>query len=171
MDRASLSTASASPVVDYGALRGRGYVELGGRDEAGGTDTKTFKRVLVGFWTMYFTIVAVSNAIDLLDALGALHWTFLDSTNFAFMRTIVRVYHVGPDLTKLLLAGALAVEAVGAVLFWRALLDRGSALRALTWSAAVWSAFVFMCELFIAYPSEGPFGELLLLTSATALVP
>jgi hypothetical protein len=141
------------------------------RDEAGGVDIKTFKRVLLGFWAMYFTIVAVSNAIDLLDALGALRWTFLDSTNFAFMRTIVRVYHVGPDLTELLLAGALAVEAAGAVLFWRALLNRGSALRALTWGAAVWSTFVFMCELFIAYPSEGPFRDLLLLTIATALVP
>src|ERR1700749_4037593 len=141
------------------------------RDDAGGTDTKTFKRVLLGFWTMYFTIVAVGNAIDLLDALGALHWTFLDSTNFAFMRTIVRVYHVGPDLTKLLLAGALAVDGVGGVLLLGALRDRGSALRALTWSAAVWSAFIFMCELFIAYPSEAPFRDLLLLTIATALVP
>jgi hypothetical protein len=141
------------------------------RDPAATADIKTFKRVLLGFWAVYFSIVAVSNAIDLLDALGALHWTFLDSTNFAFMRSVVRVYHVGPDLTKLLLAGALAIEAVGAVLFWRALLGRGSAMRALCWGAFVWSAFVFMCELFIAYPTEAAFRDLLLLTIATALAP
>jgi hypothetical protein len=141
------------------------------RDPAATADIKTFKRVLLGFWAVYFSIVAVSNAIDLLDALGALHWTFLDSTNFAFMRSVVRVYHVGPDLTKLLLAGALAIEAVCAVLFWRALLGRGSAMRALCWGAFVWSAFVFMCELFIAYPTEAAFRDLLLLTIATALAP
>jgi hypothetical protein len=126
--------------------------------------------VLLGFWAMYFSIVAVSNAVDLLDALSALNWTFLNSTNFAFMRSIVHIYDIGPGLTKLLLAGALAIEAAGAVLFWRALLGRGSVMRALCLGALVWSAFVFMCELFIAYPSEAPFRDLLLLTIATALV-
>jgi hypothetical protein len=33
------------------------------------------------------------------------------------MRGIVKVYGLGPDPTKLLLAGALAIEAIGAALF------------------------------------------------------
>jgi hypothetical protein len=119
---------------------------------------------------MYFSIVAISNAINLLDVLGALHWRFLDSTNFEFLRSIVKVYGLGAGETKLLLAGALAVEAAGAVLFVRALFDRGRALLALAFGAVVWTAFTFMCELFVAYTSESVFRELLGLTIGTALV-
>ncbi|MDA0183212.1 hypothetical protein OJ997_23075 [Solirubrobacter phytolaccae] len=127
------------------------------------------KRILIGFWAMYFSIVALSNAIDLLDSIGALHWTFLDSTNYDFMRGIVKIYDVGPTLTKLLLLGAFAVETVGAVLFWQALLGGRRVREALAWSALVWTAFVFMTEFFIAYTSESTFRELLMLTIGTAL--
>jgi hypothetical protein len=78
-------------------------------------------------------------------------------------------------LKRLLLAGALAVEVVGAVLCWRALLRRGGdanavALQAVSWSVLVWIGFTFMTELFVAYTSESPFRELLLLAIGTALV-
>jgi len=130
------------------------------------------KRLLIGFWAMYFTLVAVTNAVDLLGELGALHWRFLNSGNFAYMSSIVQVYDVGATPTKLLLAGALAVEAVGALLCWRALLRPSTrrALQAVCWSALVWIAFVFMTELFVAYTSESPFRELLMLAIGTGLV-
>jgi hypothetical protein len=131
---------------------------------------RRLKQVLLGFWAMYFSIVAVSNAINLLDVLGVLHWRFLDSTNFEFMRSIVKVYGLGAGETKLLLAGALAVEAVAAVLFARALRDRHRALPALAFGVLVWTAFTFMCEFFLAYTSEGVFRELLGLTIGTVLV-
>jgi hypothetical protein len=138
-------------------------------------DGLLLKRLLLGFWAMYFSIVALSNAIDLLDALGVLHWKFLDSGNFAYLRSVVKVYDIGPGLTKALLAGAFVVELAGAVLFWRALLHRGPgrtavALRALCWGALVWIMFVFMTEFFVAYTSESTFRELLTITIATALV-
>jgi hypothetical protein len=132
-------------------------------------DARLLKRVLLAFWAMYFSIVALSNAIDLLDAFGVLHWTFLNSTNYDFMRGIVKVYGVGPGLTKLMLLGAFATELAGAVLFWDVLVRGRRALRALAWSAAVWTAFTFMTEFFLAYTSESPFRELLMLTIATAL--
>ena len=141
-----------------------------GRRRAARADGRTFKRLLLGFWAMYFSLVALTNAVDLLDALSALHSRFLDSTNYEFMRSIVKVYHLGPGPTKLLLAGALALELAGAALFWHALLARGSALLALCWSAFVWLAFTFMTELFLAYTAESTFRELLMLTIGTALV-
>jgi hypothetical protein len=134
------------------------------------TDGWWLKRILLGFWAMYFSIVALTNAVDLLDALSVLHWRFLDSTNFDFMRSIVKVYEIGAGPTKLLLAGALAIELVGAVLFWRVLFGRLRPLRALCWSALVWTAFTFMTEFFLAYTAEGTFRDLLLLTIGTALV-
>jgi hypothetical protein len=131
------------------------------------------KRILLGFWAMFFSIVALTNTVDLLGELGVLHWTFLNSGNFDYMRSIVQVYDVGAVPTKLLLAGALAVEVVGAALFWRALLDRRdarTALQALCWAVLVWTAFVFMTEFFVAYTAESPFRELLMLAIGSALV-
>ncbi len=130
------------------------------------------RRLVLAFWAMYFSMVAITNAVDLLGELGAVHWTFLNSGNFDYMRSIVKVYDVGATPTKLLLAGALAVEIAGAVLFWRALLRPRTrvALQAVCWSVAVWIAFTFMTELFLAYTSESPFRELLLLAIGTGLV-
>jgi len=130
------------------------------------------RRLLLAFWAMYFSMVALTNGVDLLDQLGALHWRFLNSGNFDYMRSIVGVYHVGATPTKLLLAGALVVEVVGAVLFWRALLSRRTrvALQAVCWSVLVWISFTFMTELFLAYTSESPFRELLTLAIGSALV-
>ena len=137
--------------------------------------TAVLKRVVVAFWVMFFTIVTTSNIIDLLDVFGFVHWSFLDSTNFAYIRTVVAPHGVGTGAAKMLLLGATAAEATGALLCWWALLARGGgfvrrALTALTWSAGLWTAFVFMTELFTAYNSESPFRELLTLTLCSALV-
>src|SRR5262245_30178135 len=116
-----------------------------------------FKRLVLLFWTMFFSLVALTNLVDLLGELGALDWRFLDSGNYDYLRSVVKVYEVGPGLTKALLAGALAVELAAAVLFWRALLAFGrdgrgvrEALLALCFGAFVWISFVFMTELFTA---------------------
>ena len=131
---------------------------------------RLLKCLLLGFWWMYFSMVALTNLVDLLGAVGATHWTFLNSGNFGYLQSVVKVYAVAPTLTKGLLAGAFAIEAIGAVLFWRALRARtlNSALQALCYGTAVWLGFIFMTEFFVAYQAESVFRELLLLTIATA---
>jgi hypothetical protein len=91
-----------------------------------------FKRLLLVFWTMFFTLVAVTNLVDLLDELGAFDWRFLDSGNYDYLRSVVKAYDVGPAITKAMLAGALAIEAAAAALFWRALLALGTDGRGAT---------------------------------------
>jgi hypothetical protein len=134
------------------------------------------KRLLLAFWAMYFSMVALTNLIDLLGQLGALHWTFLDSGNFAYLRSVVKVYGVGRDVTKVLLAGAWLIAVVGAILFWRALAASGPGgggsrrtFEALCWGVLVWLSFTFMTEFFVAYPAESVFRELLVLMIATAV--
>ncbi|HEU4658387.1 MAG TPA: hypothetical protein VFR97_12715 [Capillimicrobium sp.] len=134
------------------------------------------KRLVVGFWTMFFSLVALTNLVNLLDELGAFDWRFLDSGNYGYLRSVVDVYEVGPAVTKVLLAGAFSIELVAAVVFWRALLALGRdarggrrALLAVCFGTFVWIAFIFMTELFTAYESESVFRELLTLTIATAL--
>lgn len=134
------------------------------------------KRLVLVFWAMFFSLVALTNLVNLLDELGAFDWRFLDSGNYGYLRSVVDVYDVGPAVTKLLLGGALAIEAAAAVLFWRALRAFGpggrggrEALLALCFGTFVWTAFVFMTELFTAYASESVFRELLTITLASAL--
>jgi hypothetical protein len=136
-----------------------------------GAPGQLLKRLLLGFWGMYFSMVALTNLVDLLGAVGATHWTFLNSGNFGYLQSVVKVYAVAPSLTKGLLAGAFAIEAIGAVLFWRALRARTlkSALQAHCYGTAVWLVFIFMTELFVAYQAESVFRELLLLIIATAI--
>jgi hypothetical protein len=133
--------------------------------------SRLLKRLLVVFWAMYFSLVAVTNLVDLLGQFSALHWTFLNSMNFSYIRSVVKVYHVGAVPTKVLLTGALIVEATGAALFWRAAVERRAraALQALCFGALVWIAFIFMTEFFVAYAAEPPFRELLTLTIASAV--
>jgi hypothetical protein len=131
-------------------------------------------RVLVLFWAGYFSIIALTNLVDLLDVVGAIHWTFLNSGNFGYLRSVVKIYGVGSSATTALLAGAVVIEAVTAAMFWRALVAprtvrARSTLQALTCASAVWIAFIFTTELFLAYPSESVFRELLLLTVTTAI--
>jgi hypothetical protein len=135
-----------------------------------------FKRLLVGFWAMFFTLVAITNLVDLLDAFGAIDWRFLNSGNYEYMRTVVDAYAVGPAVTKVMLVGALAIETVAAVLFWRALRRLGrdgrglrEALVAVCVGTGVWIAFVFMTEFFTSYDIESVFRELMAITIASAL--
>ncbi len=136
-----------------------------------------FKRLVLAFWAMFFTMVTLTNLVNLLAKLGALHWRFLNSGNFAYLRSVVSVYAVGTLVTKLLLAGAFGLETVAATLFWRALLRFGrerrgmrEAFLALSFGTVVWIAFVFMTEFFTAYPAEAVFRELLVLSLASAVV-
>lgn len=135
------------------------------------------KRLVLAFWTMYFTMVATTNFVDLLGEFGVLEWTFLNSGNFEYLVSVVKVYEIGPDLTKLMLVGAWLLELIGAVLFWRALLGFGrhpggktAALRALAWGTVVWFGFIFMTEFFVAYTAESPFRELLMIMLASILI-
>ncbi|MGH2923425.1 MAG: hypothetical protein ACRDKH_05285 [Solirubrobacterales bacterium] len=141
-----------------------------------------FKRLLLGLWVMYFTMVAITNFVDLMEEFGAFDWTFLNSDNFSYLESVVKVYDVGEVPTKLLLAGAFVIEVAAAALFWRAIFGYGrkpggaqAAFQAVCLGTLVWISFVFMTEFFVAYDAESPFRELLALMIGTgiavALVP
>ncbi len=145
-------------------------------DAVSGASGLLFKRLLLAFWTMFFSMVALTNFVDLMGEFSVFHWTFLNSQNFDYMREIVKVYEIGTGLTKLLLLGAFLIELIGAVLFWRALFSfgrqpvgRSHAFQALCWGTFVWLSFVFMTEFFVAYGGESVFRELLTIMIGTGL--
>lgn len=135
-----------------------------------------FKRLLLLFWTMFFSMVALTNLVNLLDSIGLFDWTFLDSGNVDYIKSVVSVYGIGDPPSKILLAGAMLVEALAALLFWRAMLGYGlrrdgerAAMAAICWGTLVWTGFVFMTEFFVAYESESVFRELLAIMVGTGI--
>jgi hypothetical protein len=128
------------------------------------------KRLVLAVGAVYFTMVAATNAVNFIASVGDFHWTFLNSGNAAYVALVTNTYSwlMWTD-NAAVLAAALA-EGFGALLFGRALLRfRGEAVGiravwlALGWNIAVWLGFIVGTEFFVAYKSEGPFRELLVI--------
>src|ERR1700761_1550076 len=135
------------------------------------------KRLVLLFGGLYFAMVAVTNAVNFIATVGGFSERFLNSGNVAYIASVTKVYS-WPGWTDdaVVLAAALA-EGFGAFLFGRALLRfRGgrSGVRAvwlaLTWNIVVWLGFIAGTEVFVAYTSESPFRELLLIALVVAVI-
>src|ERR1700743_2336691 len=128
------------------------------------------KRLVLVVGAVYLTMVAVTNVIDFIASAGHFHWVFLNSGNAAFIASIVKVYSWPVwTIDGIVLMAALG-EGFGAFLFVRALLRfRGGStgLRAvwtaLIWNIMVWLGFIAGTEFFVAYTSESPFRELMVI--------
>ncbi len=109
------------------------------------------------FWAAWFTVVALTNLLDALKALGLLSpgWT-LASGNYALMLKVTAVHGAPAAVVALLFLGVILWEALAAALFWRAWARRGEAVAtAFLVGLALWAAFTLADEVFIAYPLEG----------------
>jgi len=140
------------------------------------------KQLVLGIGAVYFTFVGVTNAVNFVATVGGLHWVFLNSGNASYITSITKLYGWPTWFDRAAVLAAAVVEAVGALLFWRALWRfRGGstgtrdAWLALGWNIAVWLGFIAGTEFFVAYQSEGPFRELLaialLMAVAFAAIP
>jgi hypothetical protein len=108
------------------------------------------------FWAAWFTVVALTNLLDALKALGFLPAGFtLASGNWALMLKVTAIHGTPASLVALLFLGVILWEAVAAALFWRAWAVRGEAIAtAFIVGLALWAAFTLADEVFIAYPLE-----------------
>ena len=128
------------------------------------------KRLVLLVGAVYFAMVAVTNAVNFVASVGHFHWVFLNSGNAAFIASIVKVYSWPVwTINGIVLMAALA-EGFGAFLFVRALLRfRGGSTgmravwTALIWNIAVWLGFIAGTEFFVAYTSQSPFRELMVI--------
>jgi hypothetical protein len=134
------------------------------------------KQLVLAFGAVFLGIVALTNLMNLTSA-ATTDWTFLNSRNTEYVASVVEIYSWPGWFDELVVAGALLIEATGAVLFARALLRyRGAgtgvveAYQALLWNVGIWFAFIVGTELFLAYDSEGTFRELLALALLMVVV-
>jgi len=128
------------------------------------------KRLVLLGGGMYLAFVALTNAVDFVATVGGFHWTFLNSQNAAYIASVTKVYSWPAWANDTVVLLAALGELFGALLFARALFRyRGGAVGvrpvwlALCWNIALWLGFIAGTEFFVAYQSEGPFRELLII--------
>jgi hypothetical protein len=109
------------------------------------------RRVLVGFWALYFGLIALTNALDGLRAMSFLPagWRFR-SGNWALLVSTVGDGRVA----WVLFGGVILWEAWAAWLFWQALRAGMPGHRAFVTATALWAAFLIADELFLRYDLE-----------------
>ena len=160
----------------------QGSVNAGDRHATWWADTGQrpgllFKRLTLLFGAMYFTFVAVTNVVDAVATIADTDWKLLNSGNAGYITSITKVYSWPSWFDDVAVVAAALAEAIGAVLFWRALWryrGDGTGVRAawwaLSWNLFVWIGFIAGTEFFVAYTSESPFRELLMIGLAMAVV-
>jgi hypothetical protein len=128
------------------------------------------KRLVLLAGAIYLAMVATTNLVNFAASVGHFHWVFLNSGNAAYIMSITKVYSWPAWTADAVVLVAALAEGFGAFLFIRALLRyRGGAAglravwQALTWNVAIWLGFIVGTEFFVAYTSESPFRELLLI--------
>jgi hypothetical protein len=117
-------------------------------------DLRRLGPALLGFWALYFGIVALSNLADLLRSVHLLpaDWRWV-SGNLAFMASSTAKFGVPAWVNPVLLAGVIAWQGLAASLFWRAAREPGG-----TWlgpafvvSASLWAAFILLDEILLIF--------------------
>ena len=110
--------------------------------------------LLLGFWGLYFLIVALSNLTDLLAHFHLLPagWRWV-SGNLAFIATSTGKFGAPAWLNPVLLAGVVGWEMLAAWLFWRAAREpQGPSLgSAFVVSLGLWSTFILLDEILLIF--------------------
>jgi hypothetical protein len=111
-------------------------------------------RGLLGFWALYFAIVALSNLTDLLAHLHVLpagwHWV---SGNLAFIATSTGKFGVPPWANPILLGGVIGWQILAAVLFGRAAREPAAGWLgpAFVVSLSLWGTFILLDEVLLIF--------------------
>ena len=115
-------------------------------------DLRRLGPLLLGFWALYFAIVALSNLADLCQSLHLLPagWRWV-SGNLAFIRASTG--RLPPWTSQTLLAGVVAWQALAAALFWRAALDPAGRWLgpAFVVSVSLWATFILLDEILLIF--------------------
>jgi len=122
------------------------------------------KRLVLFFWAAWLSVVTATNVLDALRSHGVLPQSFVfASGNWCWINSVMDPLGVPQLLQAGLFAGAIAWEALAAILFWRAvvayrgrpLADERETVFACGVNLALWAAFQVLDEVFLAYQPEG----------------
>lgn len=134
-----------------------------------GLSVTLLARILLLFWALYFTVVALSNLTELLKATHLLPSTwFWVSGNLGFMASGTAKLGAPLWLNRVLLAGVIAWETAAAALFWRALgrpREEAALIPPFVVSLALWAIFVVLDEVLLIFETGAEATHLRLFTA------
>lgn len=125
---------------------------------------RVMKQGVLAFWAAWLSVVAVTNILDALKALGVLPATFAwTSGNFAWIEQTMKPLSTPLGVEAFLFFGVIIWEVLAAVLFWQAtvsyrnrpLTEERVALIACAVNLALWCAFQVLDEVFLGFQPEG----------------
>jgi hypothetical protein len=137
------------------------------------------KRPVLVFWAAWLSVVATTNVLNGLQALGVLPDSFrFVSGNWQWINQVMDPLGVPRGLQATLFVAAITWEGVAALLFWWAVATyRGRPLGqekvtvyACGFNLALWAAFQVLDEVFMAYQPEGVHRSIFLAQIATLLL-
>ena len=120
----------------------------------------TLKRGLLLFWALWLSVVVTTNVLDGLQVLSFLGESFrFVSGNWSWINRTMDPLAVPRSVQALMFSGVVLWEALGAALFWRALVAyRGrplglepTVIAASAVNLGLWAAFQVLDEVFLAY--------------------
>jgi hypothetical protein len=137
------------------------------------------KRGTLLFWAAWLSVVAATNLLNGLQALGMLPESFqFVSGNWTWINQVMDPIGVPRLMQAALFAGAIAWEVLGAMLFWwavatyrgRPLTEEKVAVFACGVNLALWAAFQVLDEVFLAYQPEAVHRVIFISQMATLLL-
>lgn len=137
--------------------------------------SNTVQKVVLAFWSSWFSIVTFTNILDGLKAMGILSkdWKFA-SGNFELILSTTANLGTPTALNAFLFFGVICLELLTSILFWKALFNTNGAniYAAHTLGLILFAGFVFADEVFFAYGVEATHMRIFfgLLVSLTALI-
>jgi hypothetical protein len=137
------------------------------------------KRTTLVFWAAWLSVVAATNVLDALGAVGALPSSFpFGSGNWRWINQVMDPLGVPRALQAALFGGAIAWETLAAAQFWwaaavyrgRPLSQEKATVYACGVNLALWTAFQVLDEVFLAYQPEQVHRAIFLNQVATLLL-
>jgi hypothetical protein len=117
----------------------------------------TLKKIVLSFWSCYFSIVTLTNITDGLKAIGVLSndWKLV-SGNFEMILQTTSKLDVPVGLIAFLYCGVIVVELIAAILFWRSVKKTNEANIYIAHSAGLilFGGFIIADEIFCDYTFE-----------------
>lgn len=137
-----------------------------------------FVFIIIAFWGCWFSLAFLSNASDLVYALGLIKQPFVfHSGNYQMVKRTIAIYQ-WPDYIALILfiadviiQGLIAILFVAVIInFIRGYLKKSMLLWPLLLNIALWGAFMIMEEFFLAYSTEPVHLRLMILATVSAIL-
>lgn len=135
----------------------------------------TIQRIILSFWSCYFSIVTLTNILDGLRAMGVLskEWKFA-SGNFELILQTTANMGTPAWLNALMFSGVILLELAASVSFWKSVLNVSNAniYRAHAVGLILFAGFIMADEIFFAYGVEATHMRILfgLLVSLITLI-